>query len=90
MSKKKNFLFIAIMVVLLVAFPFLLEKLLHTPSQFGFVDGNNHSEWVGYYSSYISGLITLLGVYWTIQFTQEQNQGIIKEENKAICDPIKT
>ncbi|WP_290092339.1 hypothetical protein [uncultured Dubosiella sp.] len=89
MSKKKNFLFIAIMVVLLVAFPFLLEKLLHTPSQFGFVDGNNHSEWVGYYSSYISGLITLLGVYWTIQFTQEQNQGIIKEENKRFATQLR-
>ena len=89
LSRKIKFLFIAIMVVLLVAFPFLLEKLLHTPSQFGFVDGNNHSEWVGYYSSYISGLITLLGVYWTIQFTQEQNQGIIKEENKRFATQLR-
>lgn len=89
MSKRSNFLFIVIMVVLLVAFPFFLEKLLHTPSQFGFVDGNNYSEWVGYYSSYISGLITLLGVYWTIRFTQEQNQETAKEENKRFATQLR-
>ena len=69
-----------IVIVILVLFPIIIFCIteINISPEIGFINDDNRSAYIGFYSSIIGGSITLIGVLWTIK-----NQTKIRsEENK--------
>ncbi|AWK51621.1 hypothetical protein DIC82_11560 [Clostridium beijerinckii] len=91
MSNKKNNLFIAVLItIILIAIPILLDK---------FIIGNNwpsnisNSEWVSFLGSYLGGLfggvLSIAGVFITIRYYKQQEIKEKEERQKFILEEIK-
>lgn len=64
-------------VSLLVSGP-LVWKCMTTESIIGFIEERYISSWIGYYGAIIGGLITFLGVWWTISVNEKNREDDIK------------
>lgn len=84
--KNKIFLLI-ILAILFLAVPYLVNFIVLTPSSIGFITPDEQETWIGFYGSLSGGVLTLLGVRWTIKYTnavrkedQEKHEEEIKKE----------
>ena len=50
--------------------PPFVNYIVSTSSIFGYVPLNEEDTWIGFYGSVIGGLLTLLGVWWIISYTE--------------------
>lgn len=91
MDKKKNNVFIAVVItIILIAITILLDK---------FIIGNNwpsnisNSEWVSFFESYLGGLfggvLSIAGVFITIRYYKKQEIQEKEERQKLILEEIK-
>ena len=67
--KKANPLVVIILTVLILIIPFLVNVLVSIPSLITHDTGNS---WIGFWGSYLGGLVTVIGVYITIKYSINQ------------------
>lgn len=75
MKNKRLFLFSLIIIFFVV--PVIINFIVSTPSLFGFITVDKQDIWIGFYGSVLGGILTLLGVAWTIKHTDS-----IREEDR--------
>lgn len=63
-----------ISVILLLTMPLIVNYIIKTPSKFGFINEVNISAWISFYGSVVVGLLTLVGVVYTINKQDEFNK----------------
>ena len=80
MRYKYKVLFIIVASSLIV--PPLLNLIISIPSPFGFISLNEKSTWINFYGAIIGGSLTLVGVWWTISYTEMMRQKDQKEREK--------
>lgn len=54
--------------------PLIVNYIIKTPSKFGFINEVNMSAWISFYGSVVGGLLTLVGVVYTINKQDEFNK----------------
>ena len=84
MTKKIILLFISV-VVLFWGLPYLVNFIVLTPSPVGFITPDKQETWISFYGSLLGGILTLLGVGWTINYTNS----IRKEDQKKHDEEIR-
>lgn len=68
MKKRILVLFVILTIVFLI--PPFVNYIVSIPSIFGYIPLNEKDTWIGFYGSVIGGSLTLLGVWWTISYTE--------------------
>lgn len=73
---KKNSIIKMLLVSIIVLFtiPLIVNYIIKTPSKFGFINEVNISAWISFYGSVVGGLLTLVGVVYTINKQDEFNK----------------
>lgn len=83
MNRKKIF------IVAIIAIVILLPFVLLTESKYGIFDKEYSISLVGYFGAIFGGAITLIGVLWTIKFSEKPilyfNRYELKDENNKDC-----
>lgn len=92
--KKRRVLVLFVILTILFIIPPFINYIASTPSIFGYISLNEKDAWIGFYGAIIGGLLTLLGVWWTISYTessrkkdQERHQ---KEQEKEFINRNET
>lgn len=88
-SLKNKIVVLLISMFLLFFVPPFVNFIVSTPSLFGFILVDEKSEWVSFYGSIIGGALTLVGVGWTISYTEsvrKRDQKIHEKERKEEFD----
>ena len=80
MRYKYKVLFIIVASLLIV--PPFLNLIISIHSPFGFIPLNEKSTWINFYGAIIGGSLTLVGVWWTISYTEMTRQKDQKEREK--------
>ena len=76
-NKRKKVILIAITVfiIIVIGVPLFIDWIIIGNS---FPSNIDNSDWVGFFGGYIGavlgGCISLIGIYWTIKFTREENR----------------
>lgn len=81
---KNKFIVLLISVFLLFFVPPFVSFIVSTPSLFGFVLADEKSEWINLYGSIIGGALTLVGVGWTISYTESTRKRDQKNHEKEL------
>lgn len=87
---KYKFTFVAIIaVILFVLTPPFINLLVNTeafilPSFFGFITVENQGDWIGFFGDIIGGVVTLIGVAWTIIDQNKKREEDVKDSVKPI------
>ena len=89
LKKNKRFLFVLLFIFLWIIVPPLINLMLKAktiffPNFFGFVNSENFDAWVGFYGDIIGGVITLIGVAWTIVDQNKKREDDLKNALKPI------
>lgn len=74
--KNKIILFLCMLLVFVGA-PYLVNYIVLTPSPVGFITPDKQETWINFYGTMVGGILTLLGVGWTIEhtnFTRKEDQ----------------
>lgn len=81
---KKNFLkFIGAVIIFFLVVPPIINFWVTTPSPIGFIDNDKQDVWIGFYAALIGGGMTLLGVAWTIRYTEKnRKEDLLKREQE--------
>lgn len=64
--KIKKLIVFCVAIILIV--PLVVSLIVKTPSFIGFINNNELGVWIGFYGSIIGGLLTLIGVVWTLNY----------------------
>ena len=88
-KKNKWFVIILISAVLWIFVPPIINRMINTeallfPDFFGYVNSENADSWIGFYGAIIGGVITLLGVAWTIIDQNKKREEDTKDSVKPI------
>lgn len=86
---KNKIVVLLISMFLLFFVPPFVNFIVSTPSLFGFILADQKSEWVSFYGSIIGGALTLVGVGWTISYTEsvrKRDQKIHEKQRKEEFD----
>lgn len=81
---KNKFIVLLISVFLLFFVPPFVSFIVSTPSLFGFILADEKSEWINLYGSIIGGALTLVGVGWTISYTESTRKRDQKNHEKEL------
>lgn len=81
---KNKFIVLLISVFLLFFVPPFVSFIVSTPSLFGFILADEKSEWINFYGSIIGGALTLVGVGWTISYTESTRKRDQKNHEKEL------
>ena len=81
---KNKFIVLLISVFLLFFVPPFVNFIVSTPSLFGFILMDEKSEWINLYGSVIGGALTLVGVGWTISYTESIRKRDQKNHEKEL------
>lgn len=73
---KNKTLFLFGLIILFFVAPFIINFIVSTPSLVGFITVDKQDIWIGFYGSILGGILTLLGVAWTIKHSDS-----IREED---------
>ncbi|MBR4060028.1 MAG: hypothetical protein IKK03_09345 [Lachnospiraceae bacterium] len=80
---------VLIMVGVVICF-FIVSKAVDffvtTPSPFGFILPEHQDTWINFYGALLGGTLTLLGVWWTIYYTEETRKEDQKKHENEIKD----
>lgn len=82
--RKKVGIILGIMVLFLVVPP-IVQFWVSTPSPLGFISREKQEVWISFYAALISGTLTLIGVRWTIRYTdnmRKEDTRIHEQEQK--------
>lgn len=82
--KNKKSLFLSFLILFFVI-PHFVNFIVLTPSPIGFITVDKQETWINFYGSILGGILTLLGVGWTIKYTnsiREDDQRKHEEELK--------
>lgn len=66
--KNKILLFLGLLISLFVV-PYFVNFIVSTSSFLGFIAPGKQETWINFYGSILGGIMTLLGVWWTIEYT---------------------
>lgn len=67
---KKIILVLLVILTIVFFLPPFVNYIVSTPSIFGYIPLNEKDTWIGFYGAIIGGLLTLLGVGWSISYTE--------------------
>lgn len=71
-NDKRAVLFVSIVLIIFCA-PFVYSA-ISIKSPFGFIVPEQYDAWIGFYGSIIGGVLTVLGVWWTIDDNNKKKQ----------------
>lgn len=78
--------FVLIIVVVIICFFIVsisVNYFVTTPSPFGFILPEHQDTWINFFGALIGGALTLIGVWWTIYYTEEtRKEDQIKHEEE--------
>lgn len=74
MKKNSIIKMLVISIFFLLTMPLIVNYIIKTPSKFGFINEVNMSAWISFYGSVVGGLLTLVGVVYTINKQDEFNK----------------
>lgn len=81
---KNKIVFVVSVLVLFLAVPPFVNYLVSTPSPIGFIPLEKQEVWINFYASLIGSGITLLGVAWTIRYTDVTRKEDIKKHEQEL------
>ena len=89
LKKSRNVFYIFLLGILWIVVPPFVSWMLKNdplilPDFFGFVNSRNFDAWVGFYGNIIGGVITLIGVAWTIIDQNKKREMNMKDAFKPI------
>lgn len=89
LKRNKTKILIGISVVVLFLIPPFINLIINTEAIFfsdffGYINSENKTEWISFYGSIIGGMITLIGVAWTIVDQNKQREKDIKDSVRPI------
>lgn len=65
LMKNYIFLFLGLLILFFLS-PCFVSFIISTPSPIGFIRVDQQEAWISFYGSLLGGILTLLGVGWTI------------------------
>lgn len=88
-KKYKHFILLLAIIILWILIPPFINLMFNTnaiflPDFFGYVNKDNKDAWISFYGAIIGGMITLLGVAWTIVDQNKKREQDLKEATKPI------
>ena len=84
--KKK--LILCILLLFVIAPP-IVNFIVSTPSPVGFISAEKQDVWIGFYGALLSGALTLLGVGWTIEYTENARKDDQKKHEQEMAEEFK-
>lgn len=81
---KNKIVFVISIVALFLAAPPLVNYFVSTPSPIGFIPVEKQDVWINFYASLIGSGITLLGVAWTIRYTDITRKEDFKKHEQEL------
>jgi hypothetical protein len=81
--KKKMGIILSIMALFLVIPP-VVNFGVSTPSPYGFISIEKQDEWINFYAALIGGALTLIGVGWTIRYTEATRKEDLRRHEKEL------
>jgi len=86
---KKGAKFVLIIVGVII-YSIIVSKVVDffvtTPSPWGFILPEHQDTWIGFYGALFGGALTLIGVWWTICYTEETRKDDQKKHENEIKD----
>lgn len=83
--KNKNRIILGILALFLVV-PLIVHFFVSTSSPFGFISNEKQDVWISFYAALISGSLTLIGVGWTIRYTDTTRKEDLKIHEQELKD----
>lgn len=81
--KKK--LILCILILFVIAPP-IVHFIVSTPSPVGFISVDKQDVWINFYGALFGGTLTLLGVGWTIEYTENARKADRKKHEQEIAE----
>lgn len=81
--KNKLWLYILIMFIVI---PPSVNFIVSTPSPLGFISVNRQETWINFYGTLFGGALTLLGVGWTIKYTESTRMDDQKKHEQEMAE----
>lgn len=81
--KKKILFFVSIFMLFLIVPPFV-NYWVSTPSPIGFIPIEKQEVWIEFYASLVGSVITLLGVAWTIHYTDDARKNDYRKHEQEL------
>lgn len=78
---KKRFIAIIIAITLIII-PFFVNAFIELESDYWKMISEHKDAWISYYGSVIGGSLTLVGVWWTINYNQQEQEKIRIEQEQ--------
>lgn len=87
MKKGEQFVLIIVGVIIYsIIVSKVVDFFVTTPSPWGFILPEHQDTWIGFYGALFGGALTLIGVWWTICYTEETRKDDKKKHENEIKD----
>lgn len=84
----KNKLWLCILIMCVVVPP-IVNFIVSMPSPLGFISPDRQETWIDFYGALIGGVLTLMGVSWTIKYTETIRTDDQKNHEQEIAEEFK-